>query len=77
MKRNSGGSSQKIEEYKKKVEEYERNMKIVLKERDFYFHKIVAMEKICLSAEHKESGLSNELRKIMYDDLDADEETKQ
>ncbi|GAB5358910.1 hypothetical protein AAMO2058_000499400 [Amorphochlora amoebiformis] len=70
----SASDAKKLAEYKKKIEEYERNMKIVLNERDFYFKKIVEIEKFCVDAEFKGTKLSNILCKIMYDEA---EEVKQ
>mmetsp|Transcript_6876 Transcript_6876/g.12614 ORF Transcript_6876/g.12614 Transcript_6876/m.12614 type:complete len:240 (+) Transcript_6876:62-781(+) len=66
--RKSSTEGKKLAEYKKKCEEYERNMKIVLKERDFYFQKIVEIEKICIMEEFKDTKLSETLCKVMYDE---------
>ena len=66
--RSSNADAKKLAECMKKVEEYERNMKIVLQERDFYFQKIVEIEKLCLAEDFKGSPLSEAVCKIMYDD---------
>jgi hypothetical protein len=45
-------------------------VQVVLQERDFYFQKIVEIEKNCLSEEFKNGALSKIICKIMYDEAE-------
>ncbi len=72
--KNSNADSKKLIECQKKIEEYERNMKVVLQERDFYFQKIVEIEKNCLTEEFKDDKLSKIICSIMYDEEETVQE---
>uniref|UniRef100_A0A7S2TV26 Uncharacterized protein n=1 Tax=Lotharella oceanica TaxID=641309 RepID=A0A7S2TV26_9EUKA len=60
-------SNSEAKALKAKLDQCEKNMKILLKERDFYFNKIVEMEKHCVSDDFKDTELSKTLQKIMYE----------